>query len=36
MVKLFAEDDVYEGNDIFRCLIDKGILPYIKVKTTRI
>jgi hypothetical protein len=36
MVKLFVEDGVYEGNDIFRCLIDKGILPYIKVKTARI
>jgi hypothetical protein len=29
--KLFA-DGAYEGNDIFRCLADKGILPCIKVR----
>ncbi len=31
--KLFADDDgAYDGNDIFRCLADNGILPCIKVR----
>jgi DDE family transposase len=30
--KLFADDGAYEGNDIFRCLADKGIFPCIKVR----
>ena len=30
--KLFADDDAYEGNDIFRYLGDIGILPCIKVR----
>ena len=30
--KLFADDGVYEGNNIFRCLADNGILPCIKVR----
>ncbi len=30
--KLFADDGTYEGNDIFRCLGDNGILPCIKVR----
>ncbi len=29
--KLFA-DGAYDGNDIFRCLADNGILPCIKVR----
>ena len=29
--KLFA-DGAYEGNDVFRCLTDNGILPCIKVR----
>ena len=29
--KLFA-DGTYDGNDIFRCLADNGILPCIKVR----
>ena len=29
--KLFA-DGAYEGNDVFRCLADNGILPCIKVR----
>ena len=28
--KLFADGD-YESNDIFRCLADNGIMPWIKV-----
>jgi uncharacterized protein YneR/transposase len=31
--KLFA-DGAYDGNDIFRCLADNGILPCIKVRKT--
>jgi hypothetical protein len=30
--KLFADDDAYEGNNIFRCMAYNGILPYIKVR----
>ena len=30
--ELFADDGAYEGNDIFRCLGDNGILPCIKVR----
>jgi hypothetical protein len=30
--KLFADDGAYEGNNIFRCLTDNGILPCIKVR----
>ena len=30
--KLFGDDGAYEGNDIFRYLGDKGILPCIKVR----
>ncbi|MER5176577.1 MAG: transposase [Candidatus Nitrosocosmicus sp.] len=30
--KLFADDGAYEGNDIFRCISDYGILPCIKVR----
>ncbi len=30
--KLFADDGAYEGNNIFRCLADNGILPCIKVR----
>ncbi|MER5174777.1 MAG: IS5 family transposase [Candidatus Nitrosocosmicus sp.] len=30
--KLFADDGAYEGNDIFECLADNGILPCIKVR----
>ena len=30
--KLFADDNAYEGNDIFRYLADNGILPCIKVR----
>src|SRR4051812_27369515 len=30
--KLFADDGAYEGNNIFRCLSDNGILPCIKVR----
>src|SRR6476646_7299701 len=29
--KLFA-DGAYDGNDVFRCLVDNGILPCIKVR----
>jgi hypothetical protein len=29
--KLF-ENGTYDGNYIFRCLADNGILPYIKVR----
>jgi uncharacterized protein with FMN-binding domain len=29
--KLFG-DGAYEGNDFFRCLVDNGILPCIKVR----
>ncbi len=28
--KLFADDGAYEGNEIFKYLSDKGILPCIK------
>ena len=30
--KLLADDGTYEGNDIFRCLADNGIMPCIKVR----
>jgi hypothetical protein len=30
--KLFGDDGAYEGNEIFRCLEDNGILPCIKVR----
>jgi hypothetical protein len=30
--KLLADGDSYEGNDIFRCLADNGIVPCIKVR----
>ena len=30
--KVFADDRAYEGNDIFRCLPDKGILCCVKVR----
>ncbi len=30
--KLFADDGAYDGNDVFRCLADNGILPCIKVR----
>jgi len=29
--KVFA-DGAYDSNEIFRCLIDKGIIPCIKVR----
>ena len=29
---LFTEDGVYEGNDIFRCTADNGIVSCIKVR----
>jgi hypothetical protein len=28
--KLFADDGAYDGNDVFRCLAENGILPCIK------
>jgi hypothetical protein len=30
--KLFADDGVYDDNDIFRYLADSGILPCIKLR----
>ncbi len=30
--KLFADDGAYDGNDIFRCLSDNGILPCIRIR----
>ncbi len=30
--KLFADDGAYDGNEIFRCLGENGILPCIKVR----
>ena len=30
--ELFADDGASEGNDIFRCLGDNGIMPCIKVR----
>ncbi len=30
--KLFADDGAYDGNEIFRCLADNGVLPCIKVR----
>jgi hypothetical protein len=30
--KIFADDDTYDGNNIFRCLADNKILPCIKVR----
>ena len=30
--KLFADGVAYDGNEIFRCLADNGILPCIKVR----
>jgi hypothetical protein len=30
--KLFADDCAYDGNDIFRYIVDNGILPCIKVR----
>jgi hypothetical protein len=30
--KLFADDGAYEGNNIFKCLTDNGILPCIKIR----
>jgi len=30
--KVFADDGAYDSNDIFRCLMDNGILPFIKVR----
>jgi hypothetical protein len=31
IVKLVADDGDYESNDIFRCPVDNGIMPCIKV-----
>ncbi|MER5174660.1 MAG: transposase, partial [Candidatus Nitrosocosmicus sp.] len=30
--KLFADDGTYDSNDIFKCIIDNGIIPCIKVR----
>jgi hypothetical protein len=30
--KLFADGGTYDGNDVFRCLSDNGILPCIKTR----
>jgi hypothetical protein len=30
--KVFADDGAYDGNDVFRCLADNGIMPCIKVR----
>ena len=30
--KLFVDEGAYEGNNIFRCMANNGILPYIKVR----
>ncbi|MER5175215.1 MAG: transposase, partial [Candidatus Nitrosocosmicus sp.] len=30
--KLFVDDGTYDGNDIFRCIADDGMLPCIKVR----
>ena len=30
--KLFADDESYDGNDIFRYLGDNGVIPCIKVR----
>jgi hypothetical protein len=29
--KLFANDGAYDGNNVFGCLVNNGILPCIKV-----
>jgi len=31
IVKLVADDGDYDSNDIFRCPVDNGIMPCIKV-----
>ena len=30
--KLFVDDGAYDGNNIFRCIADDGMLPCIKVR----
>jgi hypothetical protein len=30
--KLFADGSAYDSNGVFRCLVDNGILPCIKVR----